>query len=281
MENAIFFSVNQRFFEHLSLCFKSIIKYYPNHPDIIVNHVDLTKNQITYLKNILPSKFIQSQLDDNELWPIMGHLDENINPKVFYARFMIWKSPIFNNYDKILFLDSDILIIKPLDHLFTQDSFFITEEYYKGEDAIFKLPKSEELKSKLAKDGIVETESTANAWIFLVPKSYRSKEFYNQIVYILEKYKKYIKRADQSIINIRMMINKLAPDNTYLFNFQHRLVLNKKFDKILDCASIVHFNGVPDKIRLKLMYIGYYLLPYKLWKYAYRLFYYMLNNVYL
>jgi len=60
----------------------------------------------------------------------MIHLDkQKFNPKVFYARFMMWND-YFKQFDKILHLDVDIYIIRPLDYIFENEDFFIVSEVY-------------------------------------------------------------------------------------------------------------------------------------------------------
>jgi len=60
----------------------------------------------------------------------MLHLNQKkYNPKVFYARFMIFNE-YFSQFDKILHLDVDIYINKNLDELFKKDSFFIVKDVY-------------------------------------------------------------------------------------------------------------------------------------------------------
>ncbi len=264
----IFFSANKAFLSCLKICLKSIVHNYWSHPDIIICYTDFSLWDLQNLQKIYDGIiFIKNDLTKYEIWPVMKHLPKEIDPKVFYARFLLWRHKIFDNYEKILHLDADIIVTKPLDELFSIDDFLMIKESYQWEDQIFISIENEALQKKLFDDWIVIKNTAGNAWVFLLPSRYRNENYYNQLMWILHKYNTYIKRADQSIINIRMYLNNLEISSQFEYNFQHRFIVDWNHDKILRNAKIIHFNGIADKFRILCMKFFYNLILK--WKHSY------------
>lgn len=250
-KNCIFFSCDRSFFPMLELCLESLYKNYNWNYDIVICHTDFgeyEQRRLFKYKNIV---FLKNNLPKNKIGPIMGHLSSSIDPKVFYARFLIWELDFFQQYDKILHLDADMLVIKDLNELFSSDDFFIVKEVYEWNDSIFL---NELGISKLERNWIyMNFKYTANCWMFLVPKKNRTVAIYDEFIKILEIYKEDIKRGDQSIINIRIANNNITISSNFSYNFQHRLLLDINFHDQFKDAKIIHFNGIDYQNRLKLM----------------------------
>ncbi len=251
LKDCIFISIDKSFLELLKNCLLSIESIYKNHPDIILFYTNLTDNDLKELtqisSNIIPLK---NRLKTNELWPIMWHLPESIDPRVFYARFLIWKHPIFKKYKNVLHLDADTILVQNLDYLLSYDDFYIVQDIYNWDDIIFKDINNHGLKKQLKKDGITLWNIAGNAWIFLIPPKYRTLEHYRDIMWLLDSYKQYIKWADQSILNIWIYKNHIDIKQVFDYNFQHRLLLDPTYDKYLATSHIIHFNWVNDQYRL-------------------------------
>lgn len=249
-KNCIFISANKSFLELLKICLFSISQNYSNHPDIILCHTDFTNIDLQELSaiasRIIP---IQNTLDSFEIWPIMSHLPNDTDPKTFYARFLIRKWWIFEGYENVLHLDADTLVLKDLDALMDRDDFYVVKEAYTGDDKIFKLHSDPDLLRQLDQDGIVIWDMAINGGVFLVPREYRKKKYYDELISLLSSYRPYIQRADQSILNIRMYKNHLPIQTQFDYNFQHRLVENQVYDWLISDAHILHFNGVDNKYR--------------------------------
>jgi len=249
-ENCIFISANKSFLPLLKMCLSSISENYPNHPDIILCHTDFTESDLHGIAKITDRVIpIPNILETYGIWPIMAHLPRDIDPSVFYARFLIRKWWIFNNYNNVLHLDADTLVMKDLSHLMDDNRFYIVEDVYVGDDNIFRNKYDSQLLKKLTDDSIVIGNKACNGWIFLVPFKYRTKKYYDDIMYLLWSYSNHIKRADQSILNIWLYRNNITIQKDFKYNFQHRLLLNPLNDKILRNAHIIHFNGVPERYR--------------------------------
>ena len=252
--NCIFISANKSFIEPLKVCLSSIVQNYSNHPEIILCHTDFTQRELIKLfqitKKIIP---IVNNLSPDEIWPIMGHLPESIDPKVFYARFLLRKWWIFDTYKNVLHLDADTLVLKDLNQLMNYNDFYSVQEVYSWNDMIFKDPEDTNLLHQLSKDNISIGKTSSNGGIFLLPPHHRTIENYNEIMNILSTYGPYIKRADQSVINIRMSKHNISIQNDFTYNFQHRLIENPVYTPLIQDAHILHFNGVDDRYRTSCM----------------------------
>lgn len=272
--NCIFISANKSFLKLLKICLYSISQNYSDHPDIVLCHTNLTTTDLQEL-NAITSRIvpIQNTLDPFEIWPIMSHLPNDTDPKTFYARFLIRKWWIFDNYDNVLHLDADTLVLKNLNEFMARDDFYVVKEAYMGDDKIFKLHNDPNLLKQLDQDNIIIWDIAINGWVFLVPPKYRKKEHYDQLLSLLYSYKPYIQRADQSVLNIRVYKNNIPIQTKFDYNFQHRLVENPAYDWLILDAHILHFNGVSDKYRLSCMQTFLEIYPSDNYMKRYRAYY--------
>ena len=244
--NAIFMSIDQKFLPCVRICLSSIEYFYRNHPEIIIVHTDLTNEQIEWLSKITSNiTFLRNEC--KKVWPVMDHLKWTVNPDVFYARFLLWKDPRFDKYDNILHLDWDTIITWSLDSIFKKKSFYMVKEAYLWDDQLFYDFYNQELQSTLLKDWINIENREWNAGVFLLPKYLRTRENYVELIEILDRYSKWIKWADQSIINIWMYKHGLKLYQSYIYNYQHRFLVRKWC--IPKTTKIVHFNWIDSSIR--------------------------------
>jgi len=274
--NCIFISANKDFFEILILCLKSIIQNYPNHPLVYICYTDFSNLEKEKIKRLINNvEFINNSITDKETGPIMGHLSKLIDPKVFYARLLIWKLPLFSQYDAVLHLDADTLVLQDLSKLFQKKEFYIEKECYNWEDSLFYNKHDSELLKLIISDWLIIPKSFQpwNAWIFLVPKKYLTKRVYNELIVTLYKYKPHIKRSDQSILNLRIIKKWIIINDEHQYNVQHRLIMNQQLFEDISNYYIIHFNGVSSNIRLIFMKLFLFLYPFKGWLSLYRILY--------
>lgn len=274
-ENCIFISANRSFLKLLKICLFSISQNYPNHPDILLCHTDFTENDLQEIDKITDRIIpISNTLEAHEIWPIMSHLPTDLDSRVFYARFLIRKWWIFDNYQNVLHLDADVLVVKNLDILMHYDEFFVVQESYAGDDKIFKDHNDPRLLQQLKKDAITIWNVAINGWIFLVPPIYRTQKHHQELMYLLSSYKSYIQRADQSIINTRIYKNNIPIQKDFNYNFQHRLLLQPLYDNWLVNAHIIHFNWINEKFRINCMKKMLHLSKTQDYPEKYRIYYY-------
>lgn len=278
-KNCIFISVDRRFLPHLKICLRSISKNYINHPDIVVCYTNLTEKDIHHLTKIVQIIPLKNPINSEELWPIMSHLPKGTDPRVFYARFLIRKLSLFQDYDKVLHLDADTIIMKNCDKVFDEQDFYIEQDVYNWKDQIYIDNESPELLKLLVANSLSTEQKAWNAWVFMLPKKYNNSKEYKELMNIVSDYKPYIKRADQSILNIWIAKKWISLSSQRNYNFQHRLVVDSKYDSLFEQASIIHFNWIYDWYRVFCMKLWFYFLRYSLWRKAYRVIYKLLSSI--
>lgn len=252
-QNAVFVALNRRFFDCATIFLRSLFKVYPNCPDILVFHTDLTPRERGFMEKYPSVKTVQISSADFETGPPMAtHRPKLADPVISYARFLIWTDHM-KDYETVLHLDTDLLILKPFEELFAKKQFTIFEETYQAEDALFYDARHPELLRLLQEDSIQPPRVVANCGVFTVPKKDRTPENRELLTYLLKRYSKFIKWADQSVINLWMAKKGIMVNPNNQHNFQHRLIVKSSDAKGLSGAKIFHFNGVDLTYRVFLM----------------------------
>ncbi len=252
-KNAIFVEVNQRFLPYLEVFLAGLFRIHPDCPDLLVYHTDLNDTQLRRLQKHPAVKTVRLQDTDFISGPPMAtHRVKLADPRISYARFLIWTDR-FNDYENVVHLDTDLLILGRFDELFSHDRFVIFKEEHSEENSLFYNPRDPGLLKLLHEDGIRLPESIANCGVFVVPKKCRSSESFETLRYLLKRYGSYIKWSDQSIINLWMAMKKIRVTEGNRFNFQHRLFADPGPVNGLREARIFHFNGVDLTYRLFLI----------------------------
>jgi lipopolysaccharide biosynthesis glycosyltransferase len=243
--NAIFISFDDNYLSYAKSCINSILSNYPSHPVILLNY---SGNQKIVADEYLSSekiKILQLQNDFNfTLGPIK-------NP-IVYDRFLLW-GEIFQGFDKILHLDVDTLVLRPLDDLF-QDDFFITSDNHISARSLTihdqriqhqLTPTDIVACHKLLKEDGLQSmhnpHAMANAGVFLISKKYRGQHQLNSLIRLSGRYDKYLAYADQSAISIWCAQNNIKPSLDFKFNQQIRFLLDQKGS--IDDTHILHFSG--------------------------------------
>lgn len=278
-KNAIFVEINQRFLPYLKVFLKNLFYIYPDCPDLLIYHTDLNEAQLRRLHKHTAVKTVR--LDDTDYAsgpPMATHRPKLADPRISYARFLIWTDRM-QEYENVVHLDTDLLILGSFDDLFAYNRFTIFEETYQAKDSLFYDPQDPDLLRLLDEDGIRPPSRVANCGVFVVPRKDRSPDDYETLCYLLRRYDKYIKWSDQSIINLWMAKKGIRVTEGNRFNFQHRLVAKPGPVDGLREARIFHFNGVDLTYRLFLIRCtGFlYRMPWG-WN-IYRLVYRMADNL--
>ena len=250
MKNAIFCTVDDNYIKYLIPFINSIKKNFPNHPEIIIYYLgagqDIKKKMRAY-DNV---KLVNYQLDIEKLKGLsLGVVN---NPAIF-VRYALWSSD-FDEYDNILHLDVDSIILKPLDSLLHKSDFFCVSDHSNTPQyRLFDPEKYDKrLVKMLAQDNIdffpSNQDDMINAGVFLIPKKYRTKYYADQLWYLNKRYNKYLMFADQSAISLWCHLNRIPITKEYHFNFQVPFLFSdslfySKFycDFDLENIHILHF----------------------------------------
>jgi lipopolysaccharide biosynthesis glycosyltransferase len=242
--HAIVMTTLANYYSLLLLSLDSLQRNFPGHPEVTIFQKGFSADQIGYLVaryerlrvlDLTGRKFVCG--------PTM--LSRNYkDPEVFYARFLIW-TPLFEEYDHVLYLDVDTMVMQPLDSFFSQDEFLCFAESYTGSQPYFYSENDSELKRLLAEDGFGQLPlPPANAGVIVVPRRYRSAGQIQELQRLVDRYARHLIWGDQSLINLWMARNGLLPIHDFRFNYQVRLFLQKRAVKEYREMRIIHVSGM-------------------------------------
>jgi hypothetical protein len=256
MKNLIYCVIDRKYY-YLSLLFlKTLVRQYPDHPDILFHHVNLTDVQINRLERFDRVKCAKFAFNEFRNFPLMS-AHAAAPHEALYGRFNIWKNG-YQSYDNVIFLDVDIVICGSISNLCEQRDFFIVRDvHYKlsnKEDSILIDGSNRQAQELLAEDGISLPAYGANAGVFVVPQRYRTQSDFEELCRIGKRYEKHLRWADQSVLN--------------LWALKHRFQFRDEYDYNLQCCSlrpagiprtvkIIHLNGMGHTIRIFLMWWAY------------------------
>jgi lipopolysaccharide biosynthesis glycosyltransferase len=280
MNNAIFIALDDRHWHYFMHCYNSILDNYPNHPKLLVHYSGWRKERISwlsyredirlYLKQDLPKEFSYS-------W-----YHEEVPSKMVYFKYLLWTDE-YDEYDNILHLDADTIVLSPLDDLFENKEFFIVKNNISFKEVqVISNKKTYEprlLRNNRAYRGVIDPilqahgikypnqEDMVNAGIFLIPKVYRTKSYLDSLLRITNDFGPFLVYADQSALSLWCIENSITPSSDYQYNFQMPLfdkLLRSRYKENLDVGcyfnfkkdilnkiKIVHFSGTlkPDRIK--------------------------------
>lgn len=245
MNHAIVMTFDDFYFEHAMVCINSLRVNYPNHPTILVyydGNIQIVLDRLKVLDKIklMPYDFLTSIDIDIEV----VNLGLVNNSKVYF-KYLLW-TDCFEEYDNVLYLDADTLILKPLDHLFLQDDFYIISDNTQSHNHRLFYPEKrndKKLLRYLREDCFSypsNRDDMANAGVFMIPKKYRNEENLRDLISLTVRYNDYLMFADQSAISLWCHKNSIVIKNNFEFNYQPCFVRELLLD--FD-VSIVHLHG--------------------------------------
>lgn len=254
MKNCIFITFDDNYFFYAKPCLNSLVKNYPNHPPVKVLYKGNNPDVLNFISTLSNVQIIDYQLDLSQFESL------NFGPMgspMIYVRLLLWTN-YFDEYDTIVYLDCDTLILKPFPEVFEENDFFcVLDNACTMNDSPHKVflmsgESDENLLSLLQKDNLefdTINKLMINSGFFVLPKRYRTKEHLDQIWKITATYNPYIMYADQSALSIWCYLNNIFISKDYKYNFQIGLSFNKAIPSIdIDSIKIIHFAGIkPDE----------------------------------
>lgn len=255
MKNAIFLTFDDNFALYARACLNSMTRNYPDHPELLVFYQGQDPQMLKFMGGI-DRLTLLSDLNQKEIssgWnPGLGR-----TTRIIYDRYCLW-TDFFDQYDNLLHLDVDTLILKPFDELLTRQEFVAMPDHSQvphvrlftpgstQNNALLQMLKEDELPLFEGQDDM------CNAGVFLLPKKYRTEDQHKLLLYLTTRYNDYLMFADQSAISLWCKWNKIDYMPAFEYNFQinHFETLNYKLDDI----SILHYSTKhkPDKIEFML-----------------------------
>lgn len=247
-KNAIFISFDDGYAHYAKSCINSIKSNYPAHPKIIINYCGKTKSIIDYISQIENS--LPFTYDDK--FPFNPG---SIGNPIIYNRFNLW-TEVFAEYENILYLDVDTIVLKSLDRVFAESSFYICNDCHE-QAKIFSVDDTrlltsravntdEILKVKLSEDALdipASKLSMVNSGMFLMPRSYRTNANYKDLLTIAQRYDSHTAYSDQSVISIWCWKNEININSDFNLNCQIRFLRDESMNINIHDVEILHFSG--------------------------------------
>jgi lipopolysaccharide biosynthesis glycosyltransferase len=214
MSNALFISSGVEHLKYAFASLNSIRENWPDHPDIL----------FMYTGEPAPPKFLRS-FDRLRLVPCARIRSYN------FLRLWLWSDTY--DYDKILYLDADTLVLSPLDEVFERDEFFIVAQTDTSNPGVVKNDLvienfSDHVKDMLMEDGIyyVGRPTAANAGMFMLPRRLAGKTAYVNFLRLAEKYGRFVSNKSHSLISLWMNKEHIIPSYDFRYNFRLPLYRN-------------------------------------------------------
>ncbi len=242
--HAVLVTVDTRYEGILRVFLRCLHRHYPAHPLVVVCTSGWTSQMCEGFDREFP--FIR-WLDASTLrfpkGPPMRH-DASMDRPIMYARWAAFSSA-FDAYDTILYLDVDTLVLAPLDDLLAADGPLAFEEAYPHLDTlVFRDPEDTDLRELLRVDGLGEWQwQVANAGVIALPRRCRRIEHLAEADRLARRYEPHLMWGDQSLLNLWLARNGLRPVHDFRFNYQVRLILERREHRAYRDARVLHFNG--------------------------------------
>ncbi len=249
MKNAIVTVFDDEYFKYARALLNSIKLNYPHHPAILACYDGNKPEVLNFLQSTGGVVVIPCQgVCMSSIGLQMRNLNLGLvgNPKVYF-KYLLW-TDTFDEYDNVLYLDSDTLVLQPLDYLFEQDDFFCVADntadytcrlFYPDRSA------DSQLLAWLELDGICfpgGKNDMLNAGMFLIPKKYRNPYYLGSLLGLTHRYNEFLMFADQSAISLWCKRHGIPIRPLYQYNFQacfffDPMLLNFPFSEI----TILHY----------------------------------------
>lgn len=261
MTNAIFVAFDDHHWHYFTRLYNSLQDNYPNHPTLLVHYDGFDSVRAEWLRKRSDIRlFLHPKLSINLN---SMHYHKAVQSRMVYFKYLLWTDQ-YDEYDNILHLDVDTIVLSTLDELFEQNKFFVVSNNISFKEVTI-LPRDRKGMALagywLGYHGIKKPEhdDMINAGVFVIPKSYRKEKYLNSLIEITNDFKNLLVYADQSALSLWCIKHSILPSKEYQYNFQ--IPLFDKFfrsrykgelspgsyfslkDDILNKIKILHYSG--------------------------------------
>ncbi len=271
-KNLIFCSLDQNVFREAKIFIKSLDNNFPDHPPVYVYQLGLSASQVAWLESFKDVYCKNLEPEHFKDFPLMERYTGKTTPVTVYSRLGIWNE-LHLEFDNVLYLDVDTIVMGSLSELFEKDQFFCVRDTMSRSTPLLKKQDQEEVKRLLREDNIVIGE-TGNTGMMVIPKSVRTKSQYNLLLKLGDRYKEYFLYQDQSLINLWMAKNGLVAAQDTRYNFQVRDI---RYGTDLRKEKLIHFNVPLGSARSFAMWVAYWCFRLPLGAKVYPRFYCLLQ----
>lgn len=156
------------------------------------------------------------------------HTHKDVPSPVVYYKYLAF-TELFNNYDYVIYLDSDTSIINPyttfyhdLPRLCRENNgfFIIKNNFHSKEVKIINDIKKAKPKLSNLKIKFNNITDMVNAGVIVISRKYRSSYYYNSLIEITNELGDALEYADQSAISLWCKRHNIKPSEEYKYNFQ-------------------------------------------------------------
>lgn len=241
--NAIYLCFDDHFFPYARACLNSLQQNFPDHPVVLIDYAGDNESVRAFMRQ--HNTEILSPVESPEfvryLRPITGS-------SAVFNRFRLWRSE-FADYDTILHLDADTLVLGPLDELFCKDAPYFVSNHEPHDDVQLFSPRyrgDRLLHSLLAADGLSYPDgpdAMINAGVFSVPREFREPREMALLAQIARRYGRYFAYADQSLLSLWILRLGLRPSFDFRYNFQTPFFTDPSAVLPMDQLRILHFSS--------------------------------------
>jgi len=242
--HALLVTVDARYAAILPVFLRCLHRNYPNHPQVVVCTSGWAPHMFGPLDREFPFlRWVDAATLRFPIGPPMRH-DVSMDRPIMYARWAAF-TPAFDIYDTVVYLDVDTLVLAPLDRLLATERALAFEDAYPDVDTlIFRDPNDDDLRELLRQDGLDGHEwHAANAGVIALPRRDRRREHLLEAERLATRYAPYLMWGDQSVFNLWLARNALRPVRDFRFNYQVRLILERRECNLYRHAKVLHFNG--------------------------------------
>ncbi len=242
-KHAISISVNDSYVPYALLLLESLRRNWPNYPPVLVQNNGLTEQSRAILSSVAGVN-VCSANSEIEGPPI--NLIDGADTKATYLRLNLWSTD-FQEYDNILYLDADTIVLHPLESILNAERFTIFGDPFYSTSGMFLSKDDPALLTLLTEDNFALGSAMANAGVFVVPKHCRTDATYACMMDLLNRYKSHLRFSDQTVINLWLLREGIAPLEDQRFNF-----LVKQPPAVLDRIGmnnihVLHFAGFSEQ----------------------------------
>lgn len=220
--HAVFLTFDDGFARYGRACIRSLVHNWRRRPEILLCYAGQdpdTRKALGRIKRL--------RLLDPEQLPIpemTGYAGRLISPMVF-VRYALW-SDAFDEFDKVMYLDADTLVMRSLDPAFERDEFFAVANHYPMPHGGVFHPEAEkdpDLLARLEEDGLSfpdHMDDMCNTGMFVLPRRLRTAEHQAELVRLASRYGPWMKFADQSAISLWCRAQGISYSTRWELNYQ-------------------------------------------------------------
>ncbi|MEG3028926.1 MAG: glycosyltransferase family 8 protein [Oscillospiraceae bacterium] len=252
----ILVTLNSGYIKPLCVMLRSLLYSNPNtFFEIYCINKSLTHEDYAFVDRALSSeryKLNDIKIEDAMLLdaPITDRYPFEMYYRIFASKYLP------QTIDKILYLDPDLVVLKPLDELYNMD---MGTNYFAAASHVGKhLQKMNEMRLQMETKGPYINSGVMLMNITLL----RKEQDFNEVFEYVEKNKSMLFLPDQDIISA-IYSDKIIPINPYIYNMTERLViLPHKFGCAVDYkwvrenSAIIHYCGRNKP--WKEIYVGFF-----------------------